>query len=96
MYSQNFTSTSHESKPTVRTYPNRQAIIDMTCRQNSLIKGCGVGLKDTDKPEHVQSNKDKDENLLMLILTLMLTLDGESDKIIYLLTALTMFIDIKF
>jgi hypothetical protein len=87
MYSK-YTSTAQQVQcPKVQTYPNHDAIIDMKLKHSNEI------IDKTSSSESGPINKDKDENLLMLILTLMLSLDGESDGILYLLIALTVFID---
>ena len=92
MYTKNTTSFDNKVKSaSVTTYPNHEAIIEMKCRQSGELHKCNNISSKSDTIEKIPVNKDKDENLLMLILTLMLSLDDESDGMVYLLIAMTMF-----
>lgn len=87
MYTQNIQSQKN-SNTQVITYPNTEAINDMKV----------LSAKSSHNPEQIPSSilqtnsiqkPEQDENLLILILTLLLTFDSECDNSIYFLIALT-------
>ena len=82
MYTQNLNN--HE-KPKVITYPNQQAIIDMTRKNSESIR---ANCKNDYSIRN--NNTEQAENLIILILTLLLYPDVDFSGIEYLITAFTL------
>ena len=81
MYSQNF----KKETPTVITYHNKQAINDLVKLGATSENNIKAPITNTDTKK-----SEKDENLLLLILTLLLSHDIESSGIEYLIVAITL------
>ena len=81
MYSQSYDNI--KQVPKVVTYPNKTAIIDMA-RKNTENNMALLA----NKENVIQKKAEQDENLTMLILTLLLSHDIESSGIEYLIAAL--------
>lgn len=81
MYAQSYDNL--KQVPKVITYPNKTAIIEMA-RKNSENNA----VSQSNNGKEIRKKAEQDENLTMLILTLLLSHDIESSGIEYLIAAL--------
>lgn len=96
MYTQNTNTSKSSRSSSVTTYPNTEAISKMKQISSKELQVTETHEPiNSDNPKTFEIGKDsttkfeQDENLLILILTLLLSFDSECDSSLYLLIALT-------